>query len=282
MEFKNFLFENIRLSYILKKGKDKSKIPLILLNGFSGSAEDWIFFLNNIPNDITAAALNIIGHGKSDSPKNGNFYNAGSIALQIKTLIEELGFEKVILIGYSMGGRAALSFASKFPERVSAMILESTSFGIKNEKERKNRIKEDARLAEFILAKNIETFVDYWLSLPLFNSLKNLPPEKFQELKKSKLQNSKTGLANILKEFSTGKMPYFLNNPEIFNFPVLLISGELDKKYKSQNEKAVKIIPHSTSVVIPNAGHNVHLEKPEEFINFTHKFLESIWKENEI
>ena len=279
MKLKYFLFENVRLSYLFKKGKDKSKIPLILLHGFSGSAKDWNFFLNNLQDDITAAALDLIGHGKSDSPPKANFYTADSIALQIKTLIEEIGAEKVILIGYSMGGRAALSFALKFPEKISTMILESTSFGIEKEEDREKRRKEDKRLAEFIMANSIETFVDYWLSLPLFNSLKKLPVEKFQELKNSKLQNSRIGLANILKEFSQGKMSYFFDKPEALNFPTLLISGELDKKYKLQNERAAKILPYSTSVVIPNAGHNVHLEKPEEFINFTHKFLESVWKE---
>ncbi len=279
MEIKNFRFENFSLSYLLKKGNDKNKTPLILLHGFSGSAEDWLPFLNSLDETITAVALDLVGHGKSSSPKEEKYYSADSISAQIKRLYEVLGFRKAIIIGYSMGGRATLAFTTKFPELVSGLVLESTSFGIEDKKEKQLRTKQDEELAKFILESKIEDFVNHWLSLPIFETLKNLPVEKFTELKKAKLINSEIGLANILKGFSTGKMPYFLNFKILADIPILLIAGEKDLKYKKGNEKAAKRLPNSTNVVVENAGHNVHLEKPKEFIILTKFFLEKIWKQ---
>ena len=43
------------------------------------------------------------------------------------------------LIGYSMGGRAALSYAVKYPEKLAGLILESTSAGIADEKLRRRK-----------------------------------------------------------------------------------------------------------------------------------------------
>ncbi len=281
-EIKKFNFKSVSLSYILQRGNDLNKTPLIFLHGFSGSAKDWIFFLDTLPQDTTAIALDFIGHGNSDVPESLEYYTPNAIALQIKTLLELLNLEKVILIGYSMGGRAALSFTHAFPQNVAGMVLESASFGIKEEKERKERAEKDNELADLILLKGLKTFFDYWFELPLFSSLKKLPKEKLLRLKKERLKNNPIGLANTLKYFSTGKMPYFLTNPDVFNFPLLLISGEKDEKYTKQNREISKLLPNCQTVVVPNAGHNVHLEKPQDFINFTNIFLNNIWKKNEI
>ena len=94
----------------------------------------------------------------------------------------------VIIAGYSMGGRAALSFASKYPQMIKGLILESASAGIIEENLRKERTEQDEKLAEFIETHSIEEFVDYWMNISLFDSQKNLSKEKLEEIKKSKIK----------------------------------------------------------------------------------------------
>lgn len=267
------------LSYILRDGQNNTKTPLLLLHGFSGSAKDWLFYLEQLPEDVTAVALDIIGHGESGHPDTPEYYRYGSIASQINLVLNKLGFQKVILLGYSMGGRAALAFANKFPQKTEDLILESTSFGIEDEQEKRERSLADERLVKLLTSEGIEKFFDYWFSLPLFATLKKLPGKQLAKIKNQRLQNSPTGLANILREFSQGKMPYYLSQPDKYQFPVLLITGELDEKYKALNKKYAKVLPHCKNIIVEGAGHNVHLEKPLEFINFTHEFLKSIWEE---
>ncbi len=62
----------------------------------------------------------------------------------------------------------------------------------------------------------------------------------------------------------------------LLQIPTLLITGEEDKKFTSINTEMVKLIPGAKHVVVENAGHNVHLEKPEVFVNLIKEFLISI------
>ena len=83
----------------------------------------------------------------------------------------------------------------------------------------------------------------------------------------AKLQNSKIGLANSLRGFGTGLMPYLGNEIKKMNFPVLLITGGLDSKFTKLNKVLFKQFPNAEHKIAESVGHNFHFEKPEEFKN---------------
>jgi 2-succinyl-6-hydroxy-2,4-cyclohexadiene-1-carboxylate synthase len=243
------------------------------LHGFTGSSQDWneiIPLLNKRFNIIT---IDLIGHGKSISPNSSALYTAESMTEQIYQVILHYTNKPVIIAGYSMGGRAALTFASRYPEMLKGLILESASAGIADTDLRKERTERDEKLADFIETHSIEEFVDYWMNISLFNSQKSLPVKKLAAVRESKLKNSRAGLANSLRGFSTGKMPALYNNIHYINAITLLISGGLDFKYTGINTELVKNFPSAKHVIVENAGHNVHLEQPSLFIDVINDFL---------
>jgi 2-succinyl-6-hydroxy-2,4-cyclohexadiene-1-carboxylate synthase len=175
-----------------------------------------------------------------------------------------------------MGGRTALSFAVKNPQKVVALILESSTAGIENKTERNSRIKTDYEIADKILKDGIDAFVQYWLDLPFFKSLKSLSKKEYSNLREQKRKNSTTGLANSLKGFSTGKMPKLWNELNRLSFPTLLIAGSLDRKFVKTNKAIHQAIQSSELSVLENCGHNTHLENPEEFIILVNSFLNNL------
>ena len=100
-----------------------------------------------------------------------------------------MGIDKADILGYSMGGRLALSFAVLYPEFVRKLILESTSPGLESETERKNRRSQDEKLGKFILEQGIEKFVDYWENIPLFATQKGLPQAVQSAIREQRLTN---------------------------------------------------------------------------------------------
>ncbi len=246
---------------------------IFFLHGFTGSSGDWKNIITSIDSRFNIAAVDLIGHGKSSSPENISLYSAGSIVEQIGMIVKHFTEEKIFLAGYSMGGRASLSFAVNHPEMLRGLILESTSAGIKKEKQRTERVKLDNELADFVESHSIEEFVEYWMNVDLFASQKNLPKEKLDEVRKLKLRNSKTGLANSLRGFGTGKMPFLLDQIKKIKCKTLLITGELDSKFTSINSEMVDVFPDAKHIVIKKAGHNTHLEKPAEFAGVINTFL---------
>ena len=264
---------NISINVELFSEFNAAKNTILFLHGFTGSAEDWKQTANLIDNRFNKIAVDLIGHGKSDSPKNVNVYSTSSINSQLLDVVNHFTDKKVILTGYSMGGRAALNFAVNYPDKIKGLILESTSVGIENIVERKERINSDEELAEFIETHTIEEFVDKWMEMEIFNTQKKLPKETLQEIKIAKLQNDKIGLANSLRGFGTGRMPYLGNKLSQLNFPILLITGELDSKFSKINRDMITNFPSANHQIIKNAGHNVHLEEPLLFTETTNRFL---------
>ena len=132
-------YENIKLNLEHLTEFDASKKNILFLHGFTGSANDWTSVFQKIDKRFNKLALDLIGHGKSSSPSSVNYYMADSLINQIDHVITHLRLKESILCGYSMGGRVALNFALAKPDLIKGLILESTSAGFKNGKE-KNRI----------------------------------------------------------------------------------------------------------------------------------------------
>jgi len=266
-------FKNINLNVEHFTEFDSQKKSIIFLHGFTGSVNDWRDVSTNLDKHFNKVAIDLIGHGKTSSPSNIEFYNIESILDQVEAVILNLRVKEAILCGYSMGGRVALSYAVMKPNFVKGLILESSSSGIKKNKEREERKRNDEELADYILNNSIEDFINKWLDQEIFGTIRRFSNEKIKRIKEEKTKNSRIGLANSLKGFGTGIMPYLDKELKRLNIPVLLLSGQLDSKFTKLNVELNKLIPKSKHVSIQSAGHNIHLEESSKFIKAVNKYL---------
>lgn len=246
--------------------------PLLLLHGFTGSAATWTPFAEAL-RGYTTVAVDLLGHGRSDSPENPARYAIGRCIDDLSALLDALGMPRAAVLGYSMGGRVALRFALAQPERVAALTLESASSGIDSAAEREARIAADEALAQMIERDGLEAFVAHWQSIPLFASQSALPAAARDALRAQRLLNSPVGLANSLRGMGAGReLPALDRLPEL-RMPVRLIVGALDAKYCALAERMAAALPNAAVDVVPDAGHTVHLEQPEAFARIVREFL---------
>ena len=253
---------------------NNEKTPVVFLHGFTGRAADWQFIFDKIPKKFSPIAIDLIGHGETDSPENPDYYSFHAIVHHIDSIISQLDIQKFIIAGYSMGGRAAMVYSLKNPQKIKAAVLESTSPGIEDYRLKKERVELDFLLSDKIKKEGVESFIEYWFNIPLFESLKKHP--YFGDEKKLRNQNSSTGLANILSSFSTGLMPSLWGKLPLLEFPILLLNGELDEKYSNIHSEMKNKLPKAIHKSIPECGHNVHLEKPELFTKLVSDFLNTL------
>ena len=85
-------------------GNSSGKNYIFFLHGFTGSAGDWNEIIPSLKNNFNFIALDLIGHGRSDSPGNLSLYSADSMAEQIHQTILYFTNKPIIIAGYSMGG----------------------------------------------------------------------------------------------------------------------------------------------------------------------------------
>lgn len=257
---------------IFRKSELKNKY-IIFLHGFTGSSKDWQYTVHYLSKEFNCVGIDLPGHGKSPYPDDPEFYDYKNQNKLLKEAIDSVTQNKIILVGYSMGGRAALHFAKAFPERIEKLILESTSPGIKVKKDKELRISQDQKLASFIQGVSIRDFVTFWLNTPLFATQQKLDREILSKIKTEKRTNRRKGLVNSILGFGTGIMPHLWNDLKKFNFPVLLLTGKLDTKFTEINKKMLPLLLNGKHKIIENCGHNIHLENVESFTDEINRFL---------
>ncbi|WP_079510174.1 2-succinyl-6-hydroxy-2,4-cyclohexadiene-1-carboxylate synthase [Mesobacillus jeotgali] len=250
-----------------------SGIPLILLHGFTGAASTWKPFCPMWGQYSELLMVDLIGHGKTESPGDMGRYNIEKVAYDLKILLDQRGIEKADVLGYSMGGRTAITFASLYPERVRKLVLESTTPGLRNTEDREARILQDHKLAARIESEGLERFIDFWESIPLFRSQLNLSEQVREQIRSQRLKNDPVGLANSLRGMGTGAQPSWWNHLENFDFETLLITGELDEKFCGIAADMASKLPNPTHLTINGCGHAIHVEDSEKFGTIVSEFL---------
>ena len=248
--------------------------PLLLLHGFTGDTSTWHPFCEPWGKHSSLIMVDIMGHGQTDSPEALERYEMTSAADDLNALLDALEIEQVDVLGYSMGGRLAITFGIRYPHRVRKFILESASPGLALEEQRIERKNQDKQLASFILEKGIERFVAHWESIPLFQTQQRLPENVRNGIRKQRLMNSKIGLANSLMGMGTGSQPSWWEEMAKIPFEVLLMTGSLDKKFCDIAEKMGNLIENCLWVKVEHCGHTIHVEEPELFGTIVSGFLQ--------
>jgi 2-succinyl-6-hydroxy-2,4-cyclohexadiene-1-carboxylate synthase len=215
----------------------------------------------------------LIGHGRSDAPPDAERYRMKRCVSDLLAMLDALEVERADVLGYSMGGRVALHLATAAPARVGALVLESSSPGIADAAERQARVAADAALAESIQRDGIAAFVERWECLPLFASQASLPEDTRARLHAQRLRNDPLGLANSLRGMGAGQQESLWDGLASLDVPTLLIAGALDAKYCALAGEMLTLLPSARAVIVPGAGHAVHLEQPQSFAKNVLEFL---------
>ncbi|MEI4791108.1 2-succinyl-6-hydroxy-2,4-cyclohexadiene-1-carboxylate synthase [Bacillus sp. FJAT-53060] len=244
----------------------------LCLHGFTGSAASWEF-LNDYTENTRLIRVSLLGHGHTDSPKSVRRYAMSQQMADLAEILDQLMLQKVNIIGYSMGGRIALSFASHYPERINKLILESTSPGLRFFKERMARLKIDHQLAQKIRHEGLAQFVDFWENIPLFASQKSLPADRLAQLREGRLKANPLGLARSLEGIGTGSQPSMWQALKHIKQPVLFICGTLDEKFCHIAKRMQQELECSQLTMAEHAGHTVHVEQPHFFGKIVSEFI---------
>ena len=95
---------------------------MLLLHGGAQSAHSWDFFALAMRDHFHIVALDQRGHGDSDWSEAGDYDTPFHVA-DIQAFTDAIGFDTFILLGLSMGGRNAYTFAATYPQKVNRLII---------------------------------------------------------------------------------------------------------------------------------------------------------------
>ena len=234
--------------------------------------EGWLHALRS---PVHVVAPDLPGHGQTVvAEKDG--YGIPACVATLSRVVESLQFQKFVLIGYSMGGRVALHWASRFPELLAGLVTIGASPGLDEEQERGKRRRWDWDMARRARELGGADFMKEWLDLPILKTRSRMSEPWLTRALERRAQGCGEGWARSLEQAGTGSMePVWDRLPHI-GMPTLLVAGEEDLKYRNLAAKMVQKMPAAKLAVIPGAGHGAHEEAPAAFVDVLLPFLNRV------
>ncbi len=239
-------------------------VPVVVLHGFTGSAQAMDPLAHRLAGKLAARIIcpDLIGHGSSDVPDDPDLYRVEAMAGQVIEVADALGCDSFHLVGYSMGGRVALTLGCTAAWRLRSLFLIGATAGIANHDERYRRAEADRLRAERITA-DFAAFVDEWMADPLFAGQAALGESHVRAARNQRLASSPAGLARSLLAGGTGSMAPLHERLEDCAVPTLALAGALDAKFFAIAEQLAAALPDCAAVRVERAGHAAHLEQPD-------------------
>ena len=250
--------------------------PIVLLHGFTGAAGSMSGTARDLAELGPTVCIDLVGHGRSQAPRQLAAYRMHSCVAQLMAALDALEVTRPHLLGYSMGGRVALSVCAAHPSRVASALVVGASAGIEDAGARAERVRSDRALAARILDGGIEAFVDYWMALPLFAGQKRLGEEELAAIRRQRLANRPHGLAQSLLGMGTGAMSPLQRELAKIELPICFAAGAEDAKFAALAADLARRVRSGRAESIPEAGHAAHLESPEHFARVARRFFASV------
>ena len=261
-------FKTNKLKFYYSAFYLSKEVPYFFLHGFTGTHQNWTTTIKGLKK--ASYTIDLPGHGKSLFLKQNAKYTFDDWSDDFNNLLNYLKLDKINLCGYSMGGRLAISFAKKHPNKINSLILESTSFGLKNKEDRNKRIKSEKVILDNIL-NNFNKAMIEWSNKPLFSSQKIRNKTEWDKQLNQRLMHKKRQLSKSLKVFSLGKMNYYRSDIKKFTFPIIIINGFEDKKFIEIGKDLLSLNRNSKHYIVSESNHNIHMENNNEFVKILRK-----------
>jgi esterase len=248
--------------------------PILFLHGGALTAHTWDLCCLALRDEFHCIALDQRGHGESDWAPDADY----SIATQredVRGFVDQLGIDRFVLAGMSMGAINALAFAIHYPERLSALVLIDAGPEVRRPGSR--RIRDfvnggaepetlDAIIAR-ALAFNPRRDPKI-LRRSLMHNLRRGPDgswnwkydrRRFQQMDRDAHAAERRGLADGLAKVTC---------------PTLVVRGaESDVFHDEDAERLAKRLPDGRYVTIPGAGHTVQGDNPKDLAAALREFL---------
>jgi pimeloyl-ACP methyl ester carboxylesterase len=246
------------------------KPPMILLHGLTDSGLCWTRVAEVLEKDYDVIMLDARGHGQS-SDSSPNKFTLKELAIDLIKVIQKLGLKTSIFMGHSMGARIAAYVAASVPPFVGRLILEDPEW---NEK-LYGSTKEDRALKADVLRSRIRNWkgqnAQQLIAEYRRGQTVNWHKTEYTTWAEAKLQVSPNAAGFVMND----PIPLEDMIPKLA-CPTLLVTGDVDCGAVIDQETAKKIAELNPKVHvanIPGAGHDIHRDKFEPFMQALKDFL---------
>ena len=247
---------------------------LIILHGLYGSSDNWLSIAKMLQDQYTIYIPDLRNHGHSPHTNSHTF---DDMVEDLVMFFKQHKLSMTTLIGHSMGGKLAMKFAAEYPENIESLIVADICPKNYNKGDRVYKsvlqhevileLMEDLNLVAVESRKEIDQYLSFKLDEPSLRQflIKNIHRNKDGYFEwKINVPVLRYALGNITSDVS---QDWFDERKPILNYPVTFIRGVNSDYVSNEDILIIKdIYPEAKVIDIQDAGHWLHAEQPEKFV----------------
>ncbi|XP_067638150.1 sn-1-specific diacylglycerol lipase ABHD11 isoform X1 [Eurosta solidaginis] len=267
----------VKMAYTIYGENNNKTLPLIIMHGLFGSQRNWRTVARVLEKKVYKMIFTVDARNHGDSPHTTD-HDSVHMAKDVIELMKNKGIAKSCVMGHSMGGRAMMHLALKHPELVDrAVIVDISPIAVPRDFSHMDEI--------FTAMKNVHIPADTSLAQGrkiAENQIKDaVRSQATVEFILMNLQKQKSGefywVANIgVLQKNLRLFDKFKDNVQHlppFNGPVMFICGNQSNFVDPDSWPAIQQLFPNAELHWLDAGHLVHFEEPDKFINLVTQFL---------
>ncbi len=238
-------------------------VPLLLIHAFPLDRAMWRAQIASLQQQYRVIAPDLRGFGQS-SDTDGEAVPMDQYAEDMKALLDSINVKQAVVGGISMGGYITLAFAAQYPDRVTGLILANTRAVPDTEEGKQTRLTN----AERVRVNGTAFLVDTMAPKMLGPSAK---ADTMYTVRSIMIRQRKPGVRSAL--LGMAARPDRTPLLRFIAAPTLIITGPADTLVPSSDSDAMHdMIPNSTLITIPEAGHLSNLDKADAFNDALREF----------
>ena len=251
--------------------------PVIFVHEYAGDHRAWEPQMRHFGQRYRAITYAARGYPPSDVPEDVAKYSQARAADDIKSVLDHLGIEKAHVIGLSMGGFATLHFGFRHPGRALSLVVAGCGYGAEKGERDKFRAEAEA-IAKFIDDNDISVFAEKYAYGPTRVQFENKDPRGFAEFKAQLAEHSKLGARNTQLGVQRERPSLYdlVDDMKKLTVPTLVLTGDEDWPCLQPALLMKQNIPSAALSVMPNCGHTINIEDPDQFNRICSDFLAQV------
>ena len=248
--------------------------PIVFVHEFAADHRSWEPQMRHFGQRYRCITYSARGYPPSDVPEKAESYSQNRATDDIAAVMDHLKIDKAHVVGLSMGGFATLHFGFRHPGRALSLVVAGCGYGA--EKDQQDRFRAEVELvAKSLKDEGMAKFAEKYAYGPTRVQFENKDPRGFAQFKKELAEHSALGSANtqIGVQGQRPSLYDLLPQMRALTIPTLILTGDEDWPCLAPSILMKREIPSSALSVMPNCGHTINIEDPDQFNRIVGEFL---------